>query len=177
MQNNVEIIEKGNLKEIIINSNNDSSFWGYLCLFMGLISAILPIIMIYIAITNGVDIGFGVIISLGIFGYVSYFFLKRYLWNRFGKEYYMIEMDKFTYYYDYKYFQSTKYTEDKVSVRVGFLTNSVDDTELIHKIDNIHNIEKEEKLKLLFNLSNGQTVESNITIRAKHIKDVSLRLY
>ena len=71
MQNNVEIIEKGNLKEIIINSNNDSLFWSYLCLFMGLISAILPIIMIYIAITNGVDIGFGVIISLGIFGYVS----------------------------------------------------------------------------------------------------------
>jgi len=172
MQKNIEIIERGNSKEIIVYSKNENLFWSNLCLFMGAISAILPFIVIYIAINNAVDIGFGIIISFIIFGYVSYFFLRRYFWNKYGKEFYMIEMDKFTYYYDYKYFRSTKYIADKVSVHIGFLTESSDSTEVINKIENIHNIEKEKMLKLVFNLSNGKAVESNIMTRAKFIQDV-----
>ena len=91
------------LETFSVNNKNRISL-----LFM-LVSAIiiflLPIFVFIFLFTDFEGIPFGILISFILSGLVSVFFLRLYLWNKYGKEVFVIKDNSFTYYYDYKLFK------------------------------------------------------------------------
>lgn len=66
-----------------------------------------------------------IIISYIIFGFSGRFFLKLFLWNKYGKEYLTLEADKILYEADYKMFKGNKAEVNIGGFQVG-----------IHKLKN-----------------------------------------
>lgn len=91
------------LETFSVNNKNRISL-----LFM-LVSAIiiflLPIFVFIFLFTDFKGIPFGILISFILSGLVSVFLLRLYLWNKYGKEVFVIKDNSFIYYYDYKLFK------------------------------------------------------------------------
>lgn len=71
------------------------------------ISFAMPIIATIIAIFI-LELKPGILITYLIFGGTGYFFLKLFLWNKYGKEIFHLETDKIVYEADYKLFKGNK---------------------------------------------------------------------
>lgn len=91
-------------------------------LSVSIISLLVPITMFILLLTLGSGgFGLGFIICTTIF-LLSFMYMSRlYLWNRFGKEVFIIEDGHFVHYYDYKLFTSNSDETTYSTVQIYFL--------------------------------------------------------
>lgn len=102
-------VEEGDslIIEISNNANRKGSFRFALSvsLFFSIIIITVPIIVFIILLTMGNGIPFGFIITCIAAALVSYYLFKIYLWNKYGKEVFIIRENQLTQFTDYKYFK------------------------------------------------------------------------
>ena len=67
-----------------------------------------PLVLILLIIPEGEGISFVFLIPWGIALFVSGYLFRLYLWNRYGREVFIIERRTIVHYYDYKYFKDNK---------------------------------------------------------------------
>lgn len=95
-------------------------------LIVSIISLLVPITMFILLLTLGSGgLGLGFMISTTIFLLSFIYMFRLYLWNRFGKEVFIIENGHFVHYYDYKLFTGNSTERTYSLVHVYFLLDNV----------------------------------------------------
>ena len=80
---------------------------GFL-LFLAFIMVALPVLGIVLNFMEGNAFHFGYIIGLGIFSLISFYFVRLFLWNTYGKEVIAFRETTVSYYVDYHYFKGNQ---------------------------------------------------------------------
>lgn len=80
----------------------------YIILLFAIICILLPTFGIIANAVSGGSIKFHFFIVLGLFGLLSFFMFRTYLWNTYGKEIIYFSEEKVTYIADYRYFRDTQ---------------------------------------------------------------------
>lgn len=88
--------------EIILSSKLKSGFIYYLLIFLSVCCFLFPLSLF---LFEQLSIGFGYIITLCIFWGTSFFFMRKALWNKFGKEIYTIKKGELNCTYDYRLYK------------------------------------------------------------------------
>jgi hypothetical protein len=93
-------------------SNHKAPFVGRLfALFLCLLALLLPIIFFAFSRTGDETqqpLHFGFFIVFALMAGVSFYFLRLFLWNSFGKEHLIIKTNSLIHYFDYRWFESQK---------------------------------------------------------------------
>ena len=77
---------------------------GFL-LFLAFVMVALPVLGMTLNFMEGNAFHFGYIIGLGIFSLISFYFVRLFLWNTYGKEVIAFGETTVSYYVDYHYFK------------------------------------------------------------------------
>jgi hypothetical protein len=97
-------------------SNHKAPFVGRLfALFLCLLALLLPIIFFAFSRTGDETqqpLHFGFFIVFALTAGVSFYFLRLFLWNSFGKEHLVIKTNSLIHYFDYRWFESQKKSYD-----------------------------------------------------------------
>lgn len=108
----MEIIKEGNVEltlsnEIVLSIKEGEADKKYLWVIflLVLISIVIPIGGFIHFAKSAEGIPFGFIITCIIFLGVAGYFMRLFLWNRYGKEIFILSKDKLVYYYDYHLFK------------------------------------------------------------------------
>lgn len=100
----------------------------------------LPIIGVLSAMNDGSELKFGMFISIGVFGLISFYMLRVSLWNTFGHEIIAFETDRITYKADYGWF-TDRIKEYEINkplfeiIQIGYESDSIG-VLLIHNDEN-----------------------------------------
>lgn len=100
----------------------------------------LPIIGFLSAMNDGSELKFGMFISIGVFGLISFYMLRVSLWNTFGHEIITFETDRITYKADYCWF-TDRIKEYEINkplfeiIQIGYESDSIG-VLLIHNDEN-----------------------------------------
>lgn len=113
---------------IVINSDANSLAPRIILLALTTISFLIPIVATIVAILI-LELKPAIIITYLIFGLSGYFFLKLYLWNKYGKEILSLKRDKINYHADYKIFIGNRREIDSDAVKIEYL-ESVEEKEI-----------------------------------------------
>lgn len=113
---------------IVINSDANSLAPRIILLALTTISFLIPIGATIVAILI-LELKPAIIITYLIFGLSGYFFLKLYLWNKYGKEILSLKRDKINYHADYKIFIGNRREIDSDAVKIEYL-ESVEEKEI-----------------------------------------------
>lgn len=163
-----------------ITQNNDSIFIEIetdeirlipklILLFLMTLSLIVPFGVLAYAINNDMQIGFGYVFSLLLFLAVFIFFLRMFLWNSCGKEFFLIENNTILFYNDYKYFKDNIKELKFSQITYGYIT---EETQEFNQIDDIKNVENYGQFSIL--IDNNELLKSNISIKIKYIKNIPM---
>ena len=89
-------------------------------MLLSLASISLPFIALFFLLQQSEDLSLGFFISCIIFMSVFYYFMRMYLWNKYGEEVIIINKDTLIVYYDYKYFKDNykKFHYDTICILV-----------------------------------------------------------
>ncbi|NOU61374.1 hypothetical protein [Marinifilum caeruleilacunae] len=120
MQSTIELLDNP-LRKITFNSPQSSRFSRIvLQTFMILFFTIPVLSTILVAITIG-EVSPAIVIFYIVFGLCGYYFLRLFLWNKYGKEMIYLDTRKITYEADYKMFKSNKVeiSEEDIEVEVN----------------------------------------------------------
>lgn len=103
--------------QIVVGNNKK-----YIILLLSIIFCfVAPIIgIVLIILLSDLSLEFGYILTVVIFWVSGAYFLRLYLWNKYGKEVYSISKDLFYYYYDYKYFIDNKSEIPITELQIGY---------------------------------------------------------
>ena len=104
-----------------INSKNRLSL--LFILVSSIIIFLLPTLVFIFLFTDGEGIPFGFLISCILSVLVSIYLLRLYLWNKYGKEVFMIKDRNLIYYYDYKLYKDHQKEITFKTINVYFLFN------------------------------------------------------
>ena len=74
-------------------------------LLLAFVMVALPVLGMILNFMDGNAFHFGYIIGLGIFSLISFYFVRLFLWNTYGKEIIVIGETTVSYYVDYHYFK------------------------------------------------------------------------
>jgi hypothetical protein len=130
-------------------------------LFLAFISMALPIMGMVFRYLDGDSFHFGFLIGLGIFSLLSFYFIRLFLWNTYGKEIITIGETTVSYYVDYHYFKGNqqeitcKELEFEIEQigfeeeKLGRLIIAANDKEFIHSSVNMDLRELEEVIRKL----------------------------
>ena len=75
-------------------------------MLLSLASISLPFVALFFLLQQSEDLSLGFFISCIIFMSVFYYFMRMYLWNKYGEEVIIINKDTLIVYYDYKYWSN-----------------------------------------------------------------------
>lgn len=105
---------------------------------LALISIVMPFLGIIWTISDGSKIKFGHLLSIFIFGFVTYYFLRIALWNSYGKELITLSKDVISYSASYGLFKGQpKEIENNNKLNFSYETNGfAEDNEGVLVISN-----------------------------------------
>ncbi len=107
MKSNIELSENP-LSKIIFTSPQASRFSRIVLQFFTIFFFVLPILSTFGAMLLIGELSFGFVIFYIMFGLSGYYFLRLFLWNKYGKELIFLEKEKIIYEADYKLFKDNK---------------------------------------------------------------------
>ncbi len=119
---NTEIKDKITLE--IYNRKNKNIALTIL-LFFAVVILLVPVVAICILAVRGEGIPFGFIITCTVAFLSSGYLVKLYLWNKYGKEIFIIEKNYLSLYYDYKLFKDNYKKIHFESIQVYFEHNKI----------------------------------------------------
>lgn len=93
-------------------------------LILTIIGYALPVIVFCIFVADGDPPAFGFLFSLLIFWGISTFFLRLYLWNKYGKEIFIITKNSLTHYFDYKLFKDNRKDIRYINLNILYASDS-----------------------------------------------------
>jgi len=105
--------------------NKASRFGLIFILFCSIIIIFVPIVVFFVILSTGSGITFGFIITCILASIVSFYLFRLFLWNKYGKETYIIENDKFISFYDYKVFKDNNILIQYNSLKVFIIINNI----------------------------------------------------
>jgi len=104
--------------------NNRSKVFLTFILVVAIVIFLLPlIVLILLIIPEEEGIPFGFLLTCIISCFVSFYLLRLYLWNKYGKEVFIIKDGIFVYYYDYKLFRDHYKEIDFKELNVYYIFN------------------------------------------------------
>lgn len=134
-------------------------------LFLAFIAVALPIMGMVFRFLDGGSFHFGFLIGLGVFSLVSFYFIRLFLWNTYGKEVITIGNNTVSYYVDYHYFKGNQqeiayetlvFEVEQIGFeeeQLGRLIIAANEKEFIHSSVNMDLKELEEVIQKLLNCS------------------------
>ena len=72
---------------------------------LSLLSILIPVVMLVYLTQSSEGLQFGFIISITVFILAFGYFMRLYLWNKYGQEVFIINKNEFMLFYDYGYFK------------------------------------------------------------------------
>lgn len=109
---------------IVLTNKEGEASKGALTLLklLSLFSIIIPIVVLTYLLQLSAGLPLGFFVSCIIFMLAFCYFMRLYLWNKYGKEVFIIDKNSFVVYYDYKYFKDNyrKYHCDTISILVEY---------------------------------------------------------
>lgn len=94
-------------------------------LFFVFVIIITPIVAFVIMMSVGNGISFGFIITCIVSFLISHYLLKLYLWNKYGKETFILQKDKLISYNDYKFFKDNYQEIYYRSIQICVMLNEI----------------------------------------------------
>jgi hypothetical protein len=94
-------------------------------LFFAFVIIITPIVALAIMMSSGNGISLGFIITCIVSFLISQYLLKLYLWNKYGKETFILQKDKLISYNDYKFFKDSYKEMYYKSMRICIMLNEI----------------------------------------------------
>ncbi len=112
------------LIEISITNYNKISL--FLVAALGIFSFMFPFFILFVAIRYHIQVKFGFALTVIMYGLIFVYFSKLYLWNKHGKEIYIIDYETktFSYYFDYKYFKSKSVNLHFSTLKINYYTDN-----------------------------------------------------
>lgn len=107
-------------------------------LTMAIIAFVLPVLLTVILLLPSEDgLQFGLLLSFFMFWGTGIYLLRLALWNKYGKEVFVIEKNKFRHYNDYKYFKDNSKEIEYKKLEVLFIETSEDEPQffIVFEID------------------------------------------
>jgi hypothetical protein len=93
----------------------------YFLLSVAIIIFAFPLlILIFLIIPDGDGVSFAFLIPWSIALFVSIYLFRLYLWNRYGREVFIVEKQTLVHYYDYKFFKDNRTKIDFKNLGVYF---------------------------------------------------------
>lgn len=115
--NNIEL-------SICVNKSNNFVLIGILCMAITIFLALI-VSFALLGIKGGEGVSFGFIISCIVGFLCSGYLVRLYLWNKYGREVFIINKNEFVMYYDYKLFKDSYRKLYFNSIQVYFEYNGV----------------------------------------------------
>ena len=96
----------------------------FLCVLMllSLVSISIPVVVLFFLLQQSEGLSLGFFMSCIIFTSVSCYFMRLYLWNKYGEEVIFINKNTLIVYYNYKYFKDNykKFHYDTIDILVEY---------------------------------------------------------
>ena len=124
MKSNIELIENP-LSKITLTSPRASIFCRIILQFFTVFFFILPILSTIGTMLLIGELSFGFVFFYIMFGLSGYYFLRLFLWNKYGKELIYLEKEKIIYEADYKFFKDNKTEIDTKTLAVEIKQHNV----------------------------------------------------
>lgn len=93
---------------VLIQARRSSLFMVILFAFLLLIAVLGICILLVVLVTGSVNFHYGYLLGIALLCFLSWYFLRLFLWNSYGKELIMFSKDRITYTADYRMFQESK---------------------------------------------------------------------
>jgi len=159
---------------IKVISNSKSEFGIYMLFVLSVISFLIPIVVVLIAILSlDLNISFGFIITIIIFGGSGLFLMKIFLWNKYGKEYYSVSSNKIAYSFDYNIFKSQIHEKTFKKIELGYSIGNYSSEILSFPCEKN---EDDIDCYLVF-LIDDEVLKSTIPIKHKNLKEIKSTLF
>ena len=94
--------------DLVIEKEKVSWFAKFVLLTLVLISWTIPIVTTIFALTNDIDMTFGVLFTYLLFGGIGIYLFRSFLWNTYGREIFTLDNDEIIYTPDYKLFKGSQ---------------------------------------------------------------------
>lgn len=130
-------------------------------LFLAFIAVALPIMGMVFRFMDGGSFHFGFIIGLGAFSLISFYFMRLFLWNTYGKEVITIGETTVSYYVDYHYFKGNQQ-------EIRYET-------LVFKIEKV-GFEEEQLGRLIIEASDKELILSSVNMELKELEEIIKQL-
>lgn len=128
---------------IFLSTKGLSKISSFILIILTIVPFLLPIIFFGVAIKNNVPINISFILTIVIFWGTSFFFLRKFLWNKYGKEVYIIKSDLLQYSYNYNlYIDNFEEIFEPIVDNIGLI--DTDDKMIYFKDINLTNIDASE---------------------------------
>lgn len=132
---------------------------------------IIPLLIFFLVIIpSGSGISFAFVVTYAFSLFTPIYLLRLYLWNKFGKEIFIIEHDSLTHYYDYKYFKEGGKEYKFKRIEVFFLTKK----DKLYSISQQYN--HKERLSPICFLLDDDLLQSKIELPIFNIIHIGERL-
>lgn len=133
---------------------------GFL-LFLAFIMVALPIMGMVFNFLDGGAFHFGFVIGLGLFSLISFYLVRLFLWNTYGKEVITIGETTVNYYVDYHYFKGNQ--------------QEITYEELVFKIEPI-GFEEEKLGRLIIAANDKDFIHSSVNMDLRELEEVIRKL-
>lgn len=94
---------------LIIKGNNTNKKALIPLFILSLLSILIPLVVLIYLMRSSEGLPFGFVVSCVVFVLVFGYLMRLYLWNKYGREVYIIGKEEFILYYDYGYFKDNKF--------------------------------------------------------------------
>jgi len=136
---------------------------------MFLLTSLTAILFLVSILTTSInEFEFSFLLGMGLMGLIAWYFLKLFLWNKGGKEIFIIGKNKIEYYSDYKLF---------IQNRKEYLFNSFHlvywDTDGTIKVEDgniLDDLSEEGHAILGFELDNGNVVDTTVELPFRELR-------
>lgn len=164
----MKILKNNDKIEIELLAGRPKRFFLLKCIIVFSIIAPIAILVAFLIFFDDSLINFTFIFTFLIFWGVATYFIRLYLWNRFGTEHYIISQNKLNYFYRYKYFKDRNRNIDFKSLKIGKLK----DNTILFLNDSNFEINNS-KYSLVFYIDNEETIITETKISLSDIIEIN----
>lgn len=164
MQSNIlHIKEKENTTQVELEVSSKTIWVQAMTFFMFLLTSSTAFLFLTsILTTNLSEFEFSFLLGMGLMSLIAWYFLKLFLWNRGGKEIFIIGKNKIEYYSDYKLFRQNRkvYQYDDFSLVYW----DIDGTIKVEDGNILDDLSEEGQAILGFELDNGKIIDTTVEL-------------
>lgn len=118
------------------------------------------------------ELSFGILVSSSLAWFISAFFIKLYLWNKYGEEIFIIKNNELEIYNNYKFFKGNYRHYQFNELEVVFISRS----EVFFANEESEYIDVTQLSSIGFQLDNKQVIVSHKELTISKIKEIALQM-